>query len=924
MNDDAWGVIKDFLDKECNISKEQFLNSVCMLQSKLERIRLHLKQEMNTITEQTHQAIEDFVKKSSGFMQEFCRLVADMSVECLKTKSPCGFCVVGIGSLARGEATPYSDIEYLFLIEDEAHEKYFERLAVVTYFYIGALGETKLSSVDITELKDWFVDVRPHGYQIDGITKSSGNVPTRHSDKPNEFIKTPQALLEIYKQVLQNPSKDALRGDITAMLRFTCPIYSTEEGDLLLDQFSEGRNEVDKTMNSKRQELNMSMFCSDLERYSLFPEYDEYSAGFTLDIKKNLYRFPSLLLLNIAIVLQLTQESSWSTLVYLERTQSPVATHLRKFLAFACYSRLQCYLSMFCSQSEFEIGSRGEISAEFAGAGQGLKCLVYGKRNLWKMARTEFQKLCSSLLCIQNHFGVQIHTSEAMKRLIKVDIISDPTNHLFARFFTCDWMAFARMQPGITESKENLKVLYARARSLFQMGDFKNAEQQYRSLLEINDGTAKMKILTPEILRGRARCFEAMGKLQEAYESLLKAQKCYVEKEHKDKVQILLQLELTSLQMKLFPERKSRLDELFNILKDLILFTATQGKCLSRKQNEPVEHDLDSHAEADALIGPFDDAGYQGRLKYVNNPSRETAHCLFLIAQILQLEDKRTSQKYFSKARSLDLKMVIDQQTDGPTKVTILHDLGRRYKSSKFMSLARRLLKLVVPASEATTQIEADILLSQAELSTLSSCQVSEITDGTEESELDELVGDAFQSDEEETVRLLNTDPDRFLDLTEEKLTQSGIDPNHVAIGTLNKIKGDVAAKQKNTQKAHECYQNANDVFEENECKTEVAAVSKADADVYAEEKDWEKADESYSKAQAQLKEVKNNSPEYLDVLNKRRDVLNALGNTDQSEELRKKSEIIEAQMELERQKLEEDAERNKQKGKKSNPLYVR
>ena len=54
----------------------------------------------------------------------------------------CGYCLVALGSLARGEMTPYSDLEFLFLIELKSDEvlQYFERAAVTMYFLIGNLG----------------------------------------------------------------------------------------------------------------------------------------------------------------------------------------------------------------------------------------------------------------------------------------------------------------------------------------------------------------------------------------------------------------------------------------------------------------------------------------------------------------------------------------------------------------------------------------------------------------------------------------------------------------------------------------------------------------------------------------------------------------------------------------------------------------
>ena len=44
-------------------------------------------------------------------MRKFAGKIIEMSVNMLKQNAPCSFEAVAIGSIARGEATPYSDLE---------------------------------------------------------------------------------------------------------------------------------------------------------------------------------------------------------------------------------------------------------------------------------------------------------------------------------------------------------------------------------------------------------------------------------------------------------------------------------------------------------------------------------------------------------------------------------------------------------------------------------------------------------------------------------------------------------------------------------------------------------------------------------------------------------------------------------------------
>ena len=105
-------------------------------------------------------SVKDISLSCSKMMQDLAGEVISHSVNILRNEPPCDFNAVALGSLARGEATPYSDLEYLFLIENRTATsvQYFEKLAVTSYFFIGNLGETKLSHMAIKELKGWFDD----------------------------------------------------------------------------------------------------------------------------------------------------------------------------------------------------------------------------------------------------------------------------------------------------------------------------------------------------------------------------------------------------------------------------------------------------------------------------------------------------------------------------------------------------------------------------------------------------------------------------------------------------------------------------------------------------------------------------------------------------------------------------------------------
>ena len=132
-------------------------------------------------------------------MADFAGNIIEESVSILRDQPPCEFQAVAIGSIARAEATPYSDLEYVFLIEKDTTEAshYFEALALTSYFLIGNLQETKLSYMAIEELQDWFDDKAKNGFKIDGLAKGAGKIPTGNgsTNQKNHFILTVDELI---------------------------------------------------------------------------------------------------------------------------------------------------------------------------------------------------------------------------------------------------------------------------------------------------------------------------------------------------------------------------------------------------------------------------------------------------------------------------------------------------------------------------------------------------------------------------------------------------------------------------------------------------------------------------------------------------------------------------------------------------------
>ena len=167
---------------DCNVSKQVFNQTMCTISS---------------------QCSEDII--------QFAHNVMERSVSSLTKPPPCHFSVLLFGSLAKKEATSYSNLKYLFLVTEKSSEtvEYFEKLALTSYFLIGNLVETTLEYMDIEELNGWFCDCAKSGFKIDGLQQKAGNIPTGNGRKEtrNCFIVTLGELQKRYETTLNDPDK---------------------------------------------------------------------------------------------------------------------------------------------------------------------------------------------------------------------------------------------------------------------------------------------------------------------------------------------------------------------------------------------------------------------------------------------------------------------------------------------------------------------------------------------------------------------------------------------------------------------------------------------------------------------------------------------------------------------------------------------
>ena len=295
---------------------------------------------------------------------EMSKVVRALLDECISVlgRPPCRYAVIGLGSLARQEMTPYSDLEFAILIEEgsstEGNMSYFRNLTNYLHIKVINLGETILPSMGIVSLNDfsstdesrrWFYDDGPKGFCFDGAMPWATKMPLGRKKTANkdalELIRTPAemaalqferfALKEGYHLADVLASSGLIAGD-EELFR----IYQGKVDENLQIPSDSGDS---WTSGSRRAFFSLHDafrdFCVNLDWNEL---------GKVFNVKKELYRFPSLVVSSLSLYYNLNTCVTWEAVeeMHEKKLISEQAAHNLQFaLALVSELRLRSYLA---------------------------------------------------------------------------------------------------------------------------------------------------------------------------------------------------------------------------------------------------------------------------------------------------------------------------------------------------------------------------------------------------------------------------------------------------------------------------------------------------------------------------------------------------------------------------------------------------
>ena len=319
-------------------------------------------------------AEEKYIKASKALFENIAKVASAFLARLYRESeqtlgpAPCKYAVMGLGSMALQQMTPYSDLEFAILMEDvqdkgtaKKWRRYFRKLTHLVHFRVINLGET------IIPTSKYQINLNHLGKRGTNLDLG-GKTPLGRKDKPYELIQPVSGM--VYYLHNEEDKMEHMDKLLPYILESTCYVYGdsslheryvAEKRTFLLDsQDTSGKPAYQKRALKKLVEGVVEMdyknpgqyknLEGDLEDFA--PRLGSENAGRLYNVKEEIYRLPDRLLYRLAMYYGILPTSGWDAVDQLSQRDiigvgdkaQQAAHHLHYVVSFATMLRLQTYL----------------------------------------------------------------------------------------------------------------------------------------------------------------------------------------------------------------------------------------------------------------------------------------------------------------------------------------------------------------------------------------------------------------------------------------------------------------------------------------------------------------------------------------------------------------------------------------------------
>ena len=292
-----------------------------------------------------------FINKTIA--NKYKQIMADISNFCLDImgKPPCEYSIVGMGSLARSEITPYSDFEHIILLCDdenyEQHLEYFRWYSVIFHVIVLNLQESIIPSLNIKSLSWCFDAHTPRGVSFDGMMPHACKFPLGRFQKTEKKPFVTELIKPVSEMLKYLSSEEDLKNGyhLADILTKTCFVFGNED---IFDQFvSRVRTYLSSKSKQDRFHEIEQQVRDDLDKFSTRFRLANLKSQDTINIKQLVYRSSTLFVAALASIHNVF-ESSCFDIIQVMASRNIISqttkVKLSYAVAIACEMRLTVYM----------------------------------------------------------------------------------------------------------------------------------------------------------------------------------------------------------------------------------------------------------------------------------------------------------------------------------------------------------------------------------------------------------------------------------------------------------------------------------------------------------------------------------------------------------------------------------------------------